>query len=108
MGVDLVPFVHRVLGSVSWVQGAVDCFGEEWVQFVGFVAAGKKVAVESEGFTLNIRSISAEVVNLVSHAKDKARQDPRGVGRMCGGIQMKVHCFFKQSSVDAVFNDANG
>jgi hypothetical protein len=68
--VDLV--LIRVLGSGSWVQGTVDCFGEEGAQFVGFVAAGKKMAVETEGFTSDIESITTELADAVNHAEDKA------------------------------------
>jgi hypothetical protein len=104
--VDSVPV--RVLRSISRVQGIVDCFGEEGAQFVGFVAAGKKMAVETEGFTADIKSVCTELVDAVNHAENKAGQDSRGVGRMRGNIKVEIHCFFKQGGADAVSDDADG
>jgi hypothetical protein len=68
------------------------------------------VAIKVKGLALDIRSISAEVMDLVYHTKDKDRQDSGRVCRMRVDVQVEGggSLFFKQGSVDTVSMDADG
>jgi hypothetical protein len=93
---DSIPFVPRVLGSRSWVQGTVDCFGKEWAQFVGFVAMGSKVAVESEGFYIGYQQRQYRGCECNKPCQGQGRTGLQGGGRNAWGCTNEGSLLFQR------------